>query len=95
MTDPLPPAPETPSAEPEADRLSRERSARTRFFAIGLFRLSGALILVFGLAIAMQRFGWVRGQNAKIMGTIFIVVGSVQMILVPRLLLQAWRTPRP
>ncbi len=93
MTDPLPPA--TPSAEPEADRLAREKAARTRFFAIGLFRLSGALILVFGLAIALQRFGWVQGQNAKIMGTIFIFVGSIQMILVPRLLLQAWRTPRP
>ncbi len=96
MTDPLPPAPaDTPAVETEADRIAREKAARTRFFAIGLFRLSGALILVFGLAIAMQRFGWVQGQNAKIMGTIFIFVGSIQMILVPRLLLQAWRTPRP
>lgn len=93
MTDPLPPAP--PATETDADRIAREKAARTRFFAIGLFRLSGALILIFGLAIAMQRFGWVRGQNAKIMGTIFIFVGSIQMLVVPRLLLQAWRTPRP
>lgn len=93
MTDPLPPVPAQP--ETDAERLTRENAARTRFFAIGLFRLSGALILVFGLAIAMQRFGWVQGQNAKIMGTIFIFVGAIQMILVPRLLLQAWRTPRP
>lgn len=89
MTDPLP----RPSTE--SDAAARENAARVRFFAVGLFRLSGALILVFGLAIATQRFGWVQGQKAKVMGVIVATVGFIQMMLIPRMLLRAWRTPRP
>jgi hypothetical protein len=81
------------SDQPEPDAALREKAARARFFAISLFRLSGALILAFGLAIAMQNFGWVSGQKAKIMGVIVATVGFIQMMLVPRLLLRAWKTP--
>jgi hypothetical protein len=88
MTDPM-------SDPPEPDAAAREQAARARFFAISLFRVSGALILAFGLAIAMQNFGWVTGQKAKIMGVIVATVGFIQMMLVPRLLLRAWKTPRP
>lgn len=84
------------SQQPGEDSAAREKAARTRFFAIGLFRLSGALILAFGLAVAMENFGWVTGQKARIMGVIVATVGFIQMMLVPRLLLRAWTTtPRP
>lgn len=76
------------------DPQAAERAARQRFFAIGLFRLSGALILVFGLAIAQQHFGWVTGQKARIMGVIVATVGFIQMIVIPRMLLSAFATPR-
>ena len=76
------------------DPVAREKAARQRFFALGLFRLSGALILVFGLAIAQQHFGWVSGQKARIMGMIVVIVGFLQMVVIPRLLLQAFSTPR-
>lgn len=76
------------------DPVAAERAARQRFFAISLFRLSGALILVFGLAIAQQHFSWVTGQKARIMGTIVATVGAFQMILIPRLLTRAFATPK-
>ncbi|MET0240817.1 MAG: hypothetical protein ABW184_13085 [Sphingobium sp.] len=86
MTDPvldlIPPDPE-----------SAARAARQRFFAISLFRISGALILVFGVAIAQQHFGWVTGQKARIMGAIVVAVGFIQMMVVPRMLQRAFRTP--
>ncbi|HXD03455.1 MAG TPA: hypothetical protein VN627_09120 [Novosphingobium sp.] len=82
-----------PAMPPEPDAAAREKAARSRFLALSLFRLSGALILVFGLAIAMQKFGWVTGQKARIMGVIIATVGFIQMVLVPRLLLRAWVTP--
>jgi len=82
-----------PAMPPEPDAAAREKAARSRFLALRLFRLSGALILVFGLAIAMQKFGWVTGQKARIMGVIIATVGFIQMVLVPRLLLRAWVTP--
>lgn len=78
---------------PEPDATAREAAARQRFFALNLFRLSGALLVAFGFFIMMQKFGFVQGQKAKIMGAIIASVGMIQTILVPRLLSRAWRTP--
>lgn len=86
------PEPDDAPLTPMPDATSAARAARQRFFAIGIFRLSGALILVLGVAIAQQRFGWVTGQKARIMGIITVVVGFVQMIVIPRLLLSAFST---
>ncbi|WP_336964489.1 hypothetical protein [Sphingobium aquiterrae] len=70
------------------------RIARQRYFAIGLFRLSGVFVLMFGFLIIMQRFSWVQGDKAKIMGAILSVVGLVQTIVIPRLLLAALSSTR-
>lgn len=68
-------------------------AARQRHFIIGLFRLSGVFILMFGFLIMMQRFGWVQGQKAKAMGGIIATIGFIQTVIVPRVLYRAWRTP--
>lgn len=81
-----------PDQTDEAAR--RAAAAKQRFFIIALFRLSGALILMFGLAIALQRFSWVQGDKAKWMGVIITTVGFFQFFLVPRLLARAFATPR-
>ena len=57
MTD-VPPSPPPPPIDPE-------KVARQRHFAIGLFRLSGAFIVMFGFLAIMQRFSWVQGDKAK------------------------------
>ncbi len=67
--------------------------ARQRFWIISLFRLSGALIILFGMAISLERFGWVQGDKAKWMGVIVSAVGFIQFIIVPRLLIRAFATP--
>jgi len=82
MTDLPPPPPVDP-----------EKAARQRHFALGLFRLSGALLVMFGFLILMQRFSWVQGGKAKAMGIIFVMVGLFQFIIVPRLLLALFRKP--
>lgn len=70
-----------------------EKVVRQRFFALGLFRLSGAILVMFGFLILMQRFSWVQGGKAKAMGAIFVVVGLFQFMIVPRLLLALFRKP--
>ena len=72
---------------------AREAAARQRFFAIGLFRLSGVFILMFGFLIMLQKFAFVSGDKAKVMGAIIATVGMFQTIIVPRILARAWRTP--
>ncbi|HWJ69495.1 MAG TPA: hypothetical protein VNS79_05540 [Sphingobium sp.] len=84
-----------PAAPPGDDAAARRAAlARQRFFMIGLFRLSGALIILFGMAIGLQRFGWVQGDKAKWMGMIVSLVGFVQFMVVPRMLARLFATPR-
>jgi hypothetical protein len=87
MTEPLAPFPE-PTPE------QREAAARQRFIALSLFRLTGVAMVMVGFLIMMQRFGFVTGQKAKIMGAIIASVGMFQTIIVPRILARAWRSPR-
>lgn len=75
------------------EQKAREAAARQRFFAIGLFRLSGVIILMFGFLIMLEKFSFVLGEKAKLMGAIIATVGMFQTIIVPRILARAWRTP--
>ena len=83
--------PPDPLTDPDAAH--RAAAAKQRFFAIGLFRLSGAFVLMFGIAISLQRFGWVQGDKAKWMGLIVSIAGFFQFLVVPRVLARAWATP--
>jgi hypothetical protein len=85
---------ETPSEIDPAGAARRAAAAKQRFFMIGLFRLSGALILIFGIAIGMEKFGWVQGEKAKWMGVIVASVGFFQFMIVPRMLARAFATPK-
>ncbi|MBB4640331.1 hypothetical protein [Rhizorhapis suberifaciens] len=71
----------------------REEAAKQRFFAIGLFRLSGVLILMFGFLIMLEKFAFVSGEKAKLMGAIIATLGMFQTLMVPKILARAWRTP--
>ena len=84
MTDFPPPAPVDP-----------EKIARQRHFAIGLFRLSGAFIVMFGFLAIMQRFTWVQGDKAKAFGAIMVIVGLFQFMIVPRLMLALFKRTKP
>lgn len=84
MTDFPPPPPVDP-----------EKIARQRHFAIGLFRLSGALIVMFGFLAIMQRFTWVQGGKAKAFGAIMVIVGLFQFVIVPRLMLALFKRTKP
>ena len=84
MTDFPPPPPVDP-----------EKIARQRHFAIGLFRLSGALIVMFGFLAIMQRFTWVQGDKAKAFGAIMVIVGLFQFVIVPRMMLALFKRTKP
>lgn len=85
----------TDSSPPPPSPADSEKVARQRFFALGLFRLSGAIIVMFGFLILMQRFDWVQGGKAKAMGAIFVMVGLFQFVIVPRVLLSLFHRPAP
>lgn len=89
MTDLRPPPPVLP------EMAAAEKIARQRHFAISLFRLSGAIIVMVGFLALMQRFSWVQGNKAKAFGAIMVLVGLFQFVIVPRLMLALFRRTRP
>ncbi|MBS0313883.1 MAG: hypothetical protein JSS05_06795 [Proteobacteria bacterium] len=64
--------------------------ARKRFLAIWLLRLSGAVLVMFGLVIAAGRFE----SLPRLAGIVMVVVGALDFALVPLLLARRWRTPK-
>lgn len=80
---------------PPIPPIDPEKIARQRHFALGLFRLSGAFLVMFGFLAIMQRFSWVQGDKAKAFGLIMVVAGLFQFIIVPRLMLALFKRSRP
>ena len=80
---------------PPIPPVAPEKIARQRHFALGLFRLSGAFLVMFGFLAIMQRFSWVQGDKAKAFGLIMVVAGLFQFIIVPRLMLALFKRSRP
>jgi hypothetical protein len=85
------PDPITPDTRTEEQRAA---AAKQRFIALSLFRFSGVALVMFGFLLIRERFDFVQGDKAKIMGSIFAFVGLFQALIIPRILSLAWVSPR-
>ncbi|AYJ86343.1 hypothetical protein D3Y57_10690 [Sphingomonas paeninsulae] len=65
--------------------------ARARFFILGLVRLSGVVLAFLGISIMAKH--WI--EPADIIGGAFIVMGAIEVLVVPRILARQWRSPTP
>ncbi|MFC3173165.1 hypothetical protein ACFOD9_02750 [Novosphingobium bradum] len=72
------------------DNQTAKDPAKARFIAISLVRLSGALLVLFGLMITERRVDlpWA-------LGVVLTVAGFFDVFVMPKLLARRWRTPRP
>lgn len=69
-------------------KVAEETRAQYRFLVLNLCRLTGAVMLVIGLAvIAREAFGL-----PKAAGYLLFVVGMIDFILVPVLLAKRWKS---
>jgi hypothetical protein len=65
--------------------------ARARFFILGLVRLGGVVLAFFGISIMAKR--WI--EPADLIGGALIVMGAIEVLVVPRVLTRQWRSERP
>lgn len=73
---------------PMDDKARAEMQAQYRFLVINLCRISGAIMLVVGLAvIAREAFGL-----PKAAGYMLFLVGMLDFLLVPVLLSKRWKS---
>ncbi len=63
--------------------------ARARYFVMAGARLSGALFAVIGIVLV----GRATVTEQSVIGTLVVVLGLIEMALLPRMLARRWRTP--
>lgn len=64
--------------------------ARARFFALGFLRLGGVALAFLGISILAKR--WI--EPAEVIGGLFLVMGAVNVLVLPVVLAKRWRTPK-
>ncbi|CAM3172123.1 hypothetical protein SPAN111604_08170 [Sphingomonas antarctica] len=64
-----------------------EDDAKKRFFFLTFLRFSGLAIAMLGVAIIAKRLV----EPAEILGYTLIAVGVIDVIVVPQLLVRAWK----
>jgi hypothetical protein len=67
-----------------------EAKAKQRFVVLNLVRLSGALMLAFGLAVIGRGFM----DLPKPVGYILFFIGITDFLIVPLLLAKRWKSPQ-
>lgn len=68
----------------------REKIERNRFFVLNVIRISGALMIAFGLAVISRGFL----ELPKEAGYAIFFVGIIDFLIAPLLLARAWSTPK-
>jgi DMSO/TMAO reductase YedYZ heme-binding membrane subunit len=63
--------------------------ARNRFFVMGISRVLGVALALFGLVLTQN----IPGRAGMIAGIILILAGLAAIAFLPRALARRWRTP--
>ncbi len=73
------------SGVPEPTKLEKQR-----FMAIQLMRLMGAALAILGVLIAGGKI-----DLPPLIGYVFVVIGMVDFLVMPKVLSRRWRSPGP
>ncbi len=66
-----------------------ESLAKKRFLALSLIRLSGIVLIMVGLACALDR---IDIPSARLIGVMLIVFGVIDAFLIPALFAKRWKS---
>jgi len=69
--------------------MSQHDPARARYFTMAGARLAGAIFAVIGIVL----IGRAEMDEQRWIGTAIVVLGLIEMALLPRMLARRWRTP--
>ncbi len=65
-----------------------EDLAKKRFFMLTILRFSGVALAFLGIAIIMKRLI----EPADVIGTILLVIGALDVLVFPTLLIRRWKS---
>ena len=69
------------------DSTDRDAIARNRLLVITLARLSGLALVVVGVLVLAGTLDW-----PHVAGYVLVAVGAFETIIIPQLLIKAWRS---
>ena len=64
--------------------------ARIRFLALQLIRISGVVMALIGLVILAG-----KTDLPQLAGWVLLVIGMLDCLVVPQILVRRWKSPRP
>lgn len=70
-----------------------EARAMGRHAILTLLRITGALLVMFGIIIYSKRLDFIPDSSAVVLGLLCIAAGLVEMFWIPITLAHRWRTP--
>ena len=68
--------------------------AQGRFIVIQLVRLAGVAMVLIGVLLQAGRIEALRGVPVEV-GYVLIVIGMLDVFVMPQVLARRWRSPRP
>ena len=71
----------------------REKQAKARFFMLIMLRITGAILVVFGLLIVNGRIVAIAPDSRTLIGGIIVMAGLVEALWIPIALARSWKTP--
>ena len=71
----------------------REKQAKARFFMLIMLRITGAILVVFGLLIVNGRIAEIAPDSRTLIGGIIVMAGLVEALWIPIALARSWKTP--
>ena len=66
--------------------------ARSRFIALTLLRFSAAILIILGMAVALERIGFIGPDVAKPIGVVLIAIGAFDLLFFVPMLTRRWRS---
>jgi hypothetical protein len=63
--------------------------ARKRFMVLQLIRWGGVALVLLGVAVLAGKLAWPQAA-----GYVLVVLGAIDVLLLPPLIARRWRTPR-
>lgn len=69
--------------------------ARQRFVALIALRFAAALLIILGMAVALESLDLVGADMAKPVGLTLIIIGMLDLMIVIPMLARRWRSVGP
>lgn len=72
---------------------AKEQQAKARFFMLTMLRLTGAILVAFGILVMSGKITAIAPDSRSLIGGIVVLMGLIEALWIPIALARIWKTP--